>query len=235
MINVDMSGLTPLEKNIHNRLIQACKEEDDIKITRAAQICECSVSKISKFVKKLGFVNYKAYSGFLYGKIEPKVATKASTELARVQEFIDNFNDEIVLRFINMIDAHDKIILFGHGPSALFAQYLEYKLKVITQKYVVTATDETLAKSLLDKDSLVLVFSTTGRFASFKELQEVAHERGAQFLMVVEEYNRGLLEDYENVVFLTQSFQDERLKVHEKSRVIFFLFFEEVLLRMVLR
>jgi len=44
-----------------------------------------------------------------------------------------------------------------------------------------------------------------------------------------------LLEQYENVCFLTHSVQSPELKPYEKSRTVFFIFIEEVIFRLLER
>lgn len=231
---IDLTTLTHLEFTIHKRLQNATKHENGITITRAAQICDCSVSKISKFSKKLGFVNYKAYCRFLYG-LPPLAEPTKTTELARLAHFIERLDPKLIAYFVDKLEGYGKILLFGYGPSAIFASYLEYKLKVITQKFVTTTNDETLAIKLLDSNTLIIVFSTTGSFASFVTLQSQAEANGALFLLVVEEYNTALIEQYPRVVFLTDSHQDHRLAPYEKSRAVFFIFFEEVISQLLIK
>jgi len=193
MLKLDISKLSSLEYRIHNTLIDAAKNEESIKIKRAAEICGCSVSKISKFVKKYGFSTYKEYIGFIYGK-SPQIK-KSSEELVRIRDFIDSFDISIVDDFIDMLNKHEKIILFGYGPSFICAQYFEYKLRIVTSKSVMTASDEATVKTLLDDKSFLIVFSATGRFKSFSDIFAFAKEKSAHTLLISEEYNTSLLND----------------------------------------
>ncbi|HYE11071.1 MAG TPA: RpiR family transcriptional regulator, partial [Patescibacteria group bacterium] len=140
MINIDFSKLNQLEHKIYNRLLECSKLHSDLKITQAADLCSCSVSKISKFVKKLGFTNYKQFMDFLYGKeISQK---KTSSELERIKLFIDDFDASLVEEFIELMNNHEKIILFGYGPSFICAQYFEYRLRVCSSKFILAVGDE---------------------------------------------------------------------------------------------
>ena len=123
MININLNNLNPLEIMIHEKLTAYSKENTSIRIVQAATICDCSVSKISKFVKKLGFANYKQYINFLYGKELPQA--KVSTELNRIQQFISDFDTTMIDEFLELIMNHDKIVFFGYGPSLICAQYFE--------------------------------------------------------------------------------------------------------------
>lgn len=227
MTRIDSAKLNELERRIHRTLSASVKNEEKIGIGRAAEICGCSVSKISKFARKFGFATYKEYIGFLYGKAP--LLKESSAELTRIRDFIDAFDTRIVDEFIGILDKYDKIILFGYGPSLICAQYFEYKLRIITSKTVVTAVDEATAMVLLDDKSLFIAFSTTGKFKSFSEIFAFADERGSEALLIAEEYNTALLEDCDNIIFLTDSSQRDDLLPFEKTRSVSFIFIEEVL------
>ena len=140
MINIDLSNLNTLEKEIFNILMAQSKIESDIKINQAAELCSCSVSKISKFVKKLGFTNYKQYMNFLYGRDMNML--QSSSELSRIKKVIDDFDYNMVDEFIDLFDSHDRIVLFGYGPSLIVAQYFEYRLRITSNKFIISISDE---------------------------------------------------------------------------------------------
>ncbi|MFL0267396.1 MurR/RpiR family transcriptional regulator [Candidatus Clostridium radicumherbarum] len=227
MINIDFNKLNPLEKKINENLIALSKDVSDITINQAAEACNCSVSKISKFVKKLGFNNYKQYMDFLYGKELPK--KKTFGELDRIKNFIDDFDISLVDEFIELINAYEKIILFGYGPSFICTQYFEYKLRINTNKIVIAVPDELSAESLIDEKSLLVIFSATGKFMSFDRINTLAKEKACEVLFIVEEYNASLLSEYNKVFWLSKFPQPDDFKPYEKSRTVFFIFIEEVI------
>ena len=231
MLNIDTSKFNELEAAIHSAVMAAAKTRRHLKITETASICGVSPSKISKFVKKTGFRNYKDYIGFIYGK---KRAVKESTEeLERIKKFLNAFDMNVIDKFFTLLTRYDKVILFGYGPSFLCAEYFEYKLKIITQKLIITVNEENTVKTLLNKDSLLVMFSTTGKFRSFSDICAHAREKEAACVLIVEEYNTDLLDDHDNVIFLTNSFQKNGLLPYEKSRAIFFIFIEVVMQRLI--
>ena len=236
MLRINFDRFNALEHRIHGTLCEAVKVEENIKINRAAEICGCTASKVSKFVRKTGFASYKDYIGFLYGdapRIRKGSAASPSTEMERIRNFVDTFDIKIVDEFIVLLNKYDKIILFGYGPSLICAQYFEYKLRIVTSKAVMTAPDEATARTLLDDKSLLIVFSTTGKFASFGGIFDYAKEKSAGSLLIAEEYNTSLLSDCEQVIYLTIATQNESYKPYEKSRIVFFIFIEEVVLRLM--
>ncbi len=233
MINLDISRLNTLEQEIYKILLECSKNNSNIKITQAAEICGVSVSKISKFVKKLGFENYKQFMDFLYGNEIPQ--KEVSNELVRIKNFIDDFDTSLVDEFIDLINSHERIILFGYGPSFICMQYLEYKLRMTTNKLVICVPDEMSVETLVDDRSLLVICSTTGKYKSFDKVYDTAKSRNCEVLILVEEYNTSLLSKHDKIFMLTKSFQSNDFEPYEKSRAVFFIFIEEVIQRIIFR
>lgn len=228
---IDTSNLNNLEQNIYHILITQTKTDKALKIQDAANLCGCSVSKISKFVKKIGFKNFHDFSTFLQGK-EPSTKI-CSDEISRIHYFTENFDYEVVNTFLLQFNKYEKIILFGYGPSFYCVQYFEYKLRFNCDKHVVATSDELIATNLFDSNSLLVIFTATGSFASFTELNDIAISKGSKVILIVEEYHPQLLKDYDTVLFLTNTCQSNALKPFEKSRTIFFIFIEEILYKII--
>lgn len=227
MISIDIKNLNPLEKQINDTLASYSKSNPRFRINLAAELCNCSVSKISKFVKKIGFANFKQYLDFLYGiKLETQTFTH---ELSRIKKYIEEFDDTLIEEFIDLIQSHDKIVFFGYGPSLLCAQYFEYRLRTCSNKMVMAVSDEISVSSMVDDKSLLIILTVTGRFHSFERVYNDAQKRGCDVAIVVEEYNRTLFDQCDKIFWLSQNQQPDYLKAHEKSRTIFFIFLEEVI------
>lgn len=227
MINIDLNALNAYEKKLHEKLVEFGTKDKKITISQASEICLCSISKISKFVRKLGFSDFKSYASYIIGS--PVLENNLSTELDRIKNYINDFNYTIIDKLYEEILKHDKIILFGYGPSYICAQYVEYKLRFILNKIVVAVGDEFAAKKLLSDNSLLLVITTTGEFMSFESLMTYSKEVNSSFLMLIEEYNLKVLEYCENVYFLTNNTQSTVNMPYHKTRTIFFIFFEELI------
>ena len=204
------------------------QEKPNLTITEAARLTEVSPSKISKLVKKMGFSGYKEYFRFLTGK-ELVKRKKMNSEFARIQEFMENFDESAVDYLVDLIQQSEKILLFGYGPTNFCMEYFEYKLNFTLNKNVIRVSQPTLIPDLLTKDSLLLIFSVAGKFASFDPLFEEAKKHQAKSLLVMEELNTDLSLDASEIIFLTKSHQDEQLKSHEKTRTILLMFIEEVI------
>lgn len=232
MINIDYNNLNPLEKQIYGTLFDYAKTVPTIRITKAAEVCQCSVSKISKFVKKLGFNNYKQYLDFLYGKEIPE--TKHSNELQRIRQFIDEFDVAMIDEFLELIDQHDRIVLFGYGPSLICAHYFEYRLRTCSSKMIIAASDKISVASMVDNTTLLVIFTVTGTY-SFENIYHASKDKGCEVAMVVEEYNTTLFNQCDKIFWLSKYPQPSYLKPYEKSRTIFFIFMEEIIQRLMIR
>lgn len=233
MINIDLNKLNTLERQINETIVTCSKENSNLKIAQAAEACNCSTSKISKFVKKLGFDNYKQYMSFLYGHEIPQKGS--SNELERIKNFLDDFDLSLVDEFIDLMNSYDKIILFGYGPSLICTQYFEYKLRLSTNKFVTSVPDETSIEGLIDDKSLLVIFSATGKFKSFEKIYNYCKSQNCKVVLVVEEYNTSILSNYDNIIMLTKTFQSSDFKPYEKSRIVFFIFIEEVIQHIILK
>ena len=230
MITIDFNLLNPLEKSIQDTLSIYSKTHGTIRIRDAATLCNCSVSKISKFTKKLGFNNYKQYLDFLYGNnVEESFQ---STELTRLEHFIKNFDTTKVDEMIELIQNHEKIVLFGYGPSLLCAQYIEYRLRTCINKVIIAVSDDVSIASMTDENSLLLIFTVTGSFQSFEKIYHDTKAKGCEVVIIVEEYNTNLFKQCDKIFLLSQESQPTYLLPYEKSRTIFFIFMEEVMQRL---
>ncbi len=227
MININFKALNPLEREIHDKLSKHSQTVGTIRITKAAELCGCSVSKISKFTKKLGFTNYKQYLDFLYGK-ELKESSRSS-ELSRIEQFIKEFDRSKVDEMIELINAHEKIVLFGYGPSLLCAQYFEYRLRTCTNKVIIAVPDGLSVASMTDEHSLLLILTVTGTFKSFETIYHDTKKKGGDVAIVVEEFNTDLFNQCDKVFCLAKESQPAELLPYEKSRTVFFIFMEEVI------
>lgn len=227
MINLDLDNLNALELYIYQTLADYSKENPRFRINKAAELCDCSVSKISKFVKKLGFANFKQYLDFLYG-LEISDST-LTNELTRIKGFIEHFDLKLIDEFIELIESYDKIIFFGYGPSLLCAQYFEYRLRTCSNKVVMAVSDEISASSIIDDTTLVIILTVTGRFNSFETVYNNAKAKNGDVVILVEEYNTQLFDQCDKIFWLSDTPQPNYLEAYEKSRTIFFIFLEEVI------
>lgn len=227
MFNIDTTKLNDQERRILDRLAEYAKENAAPTITEAAAVCGCAVSQISKTVKKAGFQGYKKFIYYLYFADQPKPEVVA--ELERLKKVLMDFDVTLVGEFAALIARHERIVLFGYGPSAICAQYFEYKLRICSSAFVSTAPDEQSAKSMLAQGSLLVILTTTGQYRSFEGLTLEAKGKKADVVVVSEEFNPLLMANCTRYFVLTHHKQSEDLKPYEKTRTVFFIFLEQVI------
>ncbi len=231
MVNINFGALNELEQKIHETITRSSKEYDSLTINESAELCGCSISKISKFVQKLGFENYKQYMQYIYGgDIQP---LETSEEFDRIKDFLNHYDHDVTDYFVELISNYERIVLLGYGTTYYTLQYFGSKLQVITNKNVVVPQDTQTAESTLMENTLLLCFSLSGKFLSFADIYQKAHQKGATCVVVLEEYNTDVLNEYDNVIFLTQHVQPYPWTFHEKSRIIFFVFIEEIMNKII--
>lgn len=226
MLSIDETRLNSSERATLQTLSCYADDNPAPTIVEAARVCGCSVSHVSKAVRKAGFHGYKQYMRYLYFRDYPQDQTL--DELARLKRFLDDFDPVLVDEFVGLVRSHRRIIFFGYGPSMICAQYFEYKLRLCTQSYVATAPDEQSVRSMVDSESLLVIITATGRYRSFKALSGYARDRGADVVVVSEERNPVLGRLGGRYMSLSNHNQPDSLEPHEKTRTVFFIFFEQV-------
>ena len=231
MINIDSKKLTPLERHVLETLQDYARCHEAPKIVEAAGICGCSVSQVSKSVKKAGFGGYKAYINYLYHGERTKTTPLA--EIERLKRILDAFDAALVDDFAELLRGREKIVLFGYGPSAICAEYVEYKLRFCVNAVVATPQDEASLRRMMDETTLLVILTTTGQFRSFHEVSLYAQSRGADVVVVSEEFNSALMEDCSHYFGLAHHEQSDSLEPYQKTRTVFFIFFEQVVQRMM--
>jgi DNA-binding MurR/RpiR family transcriptional regulator len=231
MINIDETNLNSLGQKVLATLAKHAETGAEPKITEAAEICGCSVSQVSKAVKKAGFKGYKQYIRCLYYGDYPQ--DEVPQELERLKRFIDDFDMSLVEKFTDLILSRQKILFFGYGPSYFCAQYVEYKLRFCTQAYITTPPDEATLLNLLDGNTLLIILTTTGQYRSFEKLISHAKSRGSEVVVLSEEFNQNLMSCCDRYFSLSRHKQASELAPHEKTRTVFFIFFEQVIQRII--
>lgn len=228
MININIDNINQLERKIYDTIYNAVKEDNNLNIIKASEICQVSSSKISKTAKKLGFKNYKDFIKFCRGDLLDNDRC-CSNELKRISTYIENFDDSIVTNFTNNLYNYNKIVIYGLGPSFICAQYFEYKLRTCTNKSVIALNDTVQIKNIVDSDTLFIILSVTGKFSSFENICNIVSEKNAEILIIFEEYNSNKYNNASNIIYLTEYKQSNDLAPYEKTRTILFIFIEEVI------
>ncbi|ONI39446.1 hypothetical protein AN639_03815 [Candidatus Epulonipiscium fishelsonii] len=230
MNKIDFTHLNKLETEIYNKLFNYVQNNGSVNIIEAADLCNVSTSKISKSVKKLGFNTYKEFIRYCTGEPSISQTQYYSNELERIKLFIEDFDINIVNHFVEQLNKYNKIILHGLGPSFIVAQYFEYKLRVETTKYVVALENTLQIENLVDNNTLFIIFSVEGTFSLFHSLIDLVGKNQGTVFLILEGPNNTQYKNVNNVLFLTQHLQSSSLLSYQKTRSVFFIFIEEIML-----
>lgn len=236
MININLYILNTLEKKIHATIMEACKKCTNISINEAALLCGCSTSKISKFVKKIGFHNYKQYLQYLQGTLNEQEVIHS--EFERIKKFLERFDESLIDYLKKLINKYNRIILLGYGPTYYVLSYFEYKLRVIMHKNVLAIQDEDTAINMLsnnktDEETLLLYFSVSGSFRDFTKIHEIVQKKHIYSAVILEEYNPKVISQCNNVIYLSEHVQPYSWRYYEKPRTFFFILVEEIMASIV--
>jgi DNA-binding MurR/RpiR family transcriptional regulator len=232
-ININLNKLNDLELSVHNKLSKMIKEKENLKILEAADYCNVSSSKVSKLVRKLGFEGFKQYKQFFSGQPISQEDKEISVELERLKKYIEDFDPSLVDEFLTLYKKYNRIVLFGLGPSFICVEYFAYKLALVSGKNILVSQVEDHAEHLVDENTLLIVFSVTGKFTSFEHLFNGVKSKGAEILLILEEYDNLSALKADNIFYLTKSAQNEKLLPYEKTRTVFFIFIEEILAKLL--
>lgn len=226
-MKIEFSKLNPLEKRIYQNIEPIIKETPTISITELCSQVQVSASKLSKFAKKCGFANFKQLKRYISAEDDTVTQTQPSTELQRISDYLVHFDQKMVAQFFAQIEHSKKLVILGYGPSYHCAEYFAYRLRTISNIFVIATHEEAIVENAANPDATLLVLSTTGQFKSFAALTNNLKYKNIVFLF--EEFRRFPELNQHAVFYLTDQTGNPNLQPYEKSRTLFFIFLEEVL------
>lgn len=229
MLKLNTDNLTILEKKIHNTLSKVAATNGKIRIIEAAEICNVSSSKVSKLARKLGFENYKQYILYYSGQQTDIIVQKKPNEIERLIQFLKSYDPKTVDNFISVFKKFNKIIVFGLGPSYICAEYFAYKHALVTDINIFVTQHEDYAEQMADEETLLIVFSVTGKFSSFENLFDATKKKGSQTMLILEDHVNMRDSKVDYIIYLSKFTQNDDLLAFEKTRTIFFFFIEEII------
>lgn len=122
MFNIDTTRLNPFDRKIVDELVAQAEKDSSLRVREAAAIYGCSISQVSKAIKKAGFGGYKNFIQVLYTRERPR--EPALEELESLKRVIDDFDLAVVDDFVSLICELECILLFGYGPAVLPEDFL---------------------------------------------------------------------------------------------------------------
>lgn len=186
------------EFHIAEKLLDMLYEIEYMPIDQVAEKCHISKSTLSKFVKGLGFADYKGFRDSArnekkragYRNYEQKFTMEGFVWEAGMESFIKVLSED-VLKFMDGINimqirklahaiyAHKKVVALGSVYSETVAIDFMYKLAK-EGKYIKTNIDDTKQEMLIrdaDEDTLIIIFSNSGQYIYEEEMNPLDKSR----------------------------------------------------------
>ncbi|WP_261884329.1 MurR/RpiR family transcriptional regulator [Vibrio pelagius] len=227
------SMLNNLEKKILREITPILEKERNISISKASEQLNISPSKLSKFVRRMGFENFKEFKR-LHNKNDEiemsSVCTIQNSHLSSIQTFLENFNQELVDSFYNEMQKYQNIVLYGAGPSFACAAYFSDRIQMVTQKRATAVSDMNMLQHYCNQDTLLITISTSGLYDNYTNLIKV--NSGEKLFLFEDLVNLPELTSYK-VFYLTRVSQNNKIKQYKRPRTLFFIFLEEVIEKLI--
>lgn len=179
------SGIDSTDSHIAEVMLEHVNEIDRLSIEKVAELCSVSKSKLSKFVKQMGFDDYKEFRDLVknekyrsgYYGYEDKlpmgryIAKEGWDEYMKIlHDDLDRFTERLdmyaVRRLATALYQHKEVAAFGSVYSQTAAIDFMYRMAE-EGKYIRTYTYDIAQEEYLknmDKDTLVIIFSNSGQY-----------------------------------------------------------------------
>lgn len=169
-----------------------------------------SEASLSRFSKKCG---YKGYREFIYDyekDLECEILSKSKArEISMIAKKVQNsyqtllqsslhiINEDEMKAVAELLSSHKRVFVYGIGSSGFVAE--EFELRFMRLGLDVTAITDSqrmkMSASILEKDSLVIALSLSGKTEEIVESMKMAKKNGASVVFVTaypEEETAGL-------------------------------------------
>lgn len=175
---------------IANQLIQHFSEIPTLSIADVSEYCNVSKSKMSKFIRKIGYEDYHTFKSEIVFHSRLQDNMNFSHILSNInqigfEEYVEIIRQDLQQFKVDMdiskidvlagyLDTFKKVAAFGTLHSAIAALQLQFRL-AYKDKFIITQMNETKQNEFIlqaDEDTLIIIFSDTGNYIGTQQLQE---------------------------------------------------------------
>ena len=176
-----------IEHHIARVMLEHIHQLNNISIGTMADLCSVSKSTISKFVKQLGFEDYKEFKAEAYSRGKREVYIKDLNTInitdyilqKGTEEYLDVLFADIrylffktdskkIEQLVTLIHDYEEVAAFGEGYSETAALNFQHKMSFY-QKFIYTTTNDRKQVAYISRakeNTLLLIFSNSGRYIS---------------------------------------------------------------------
>ncbi|WP_046209551.1 MurR/RpiR family transcriptional regulator [Vibrio sp. ECSMB14105] len=227
------SMLNNLEKKILREITPILEKESNISISKASEQLNISPSKLSKFVRRMGFENFKEFKRLHNKNIDIENSEDSAiknSHLSSIQIFLDSFDRDLVDSFSIEMEKYQNIVLYGAGPSFACAVYFSDRIQMTTHKRSTAVSDMNMLQHYCNQDTLLITLSTSGLYDSYTNLINV--NAGEKLFLFEDLITLPELANYK-VFYLTRGSKNNKVTQYKRPRTLFFIFLEEVINKLI--
>lgn len=190
MIKENYDHFTQVEKTIADYFLSDPNDED-YSAKAIAKRLYVSEASLSRFAKKLHFKGYREFI-FAYNKKKENqllddltryTIHKYQTVLEDTYKIADSCQ---MVRIAEMLNAYDRVFIYGEGSSSLVAKEYSYRFTRIglDVEACVDTNEIGLNVSRINEKALVIGITISGKTADVLEGLQAAKEKGAQTVLL---------------------------------------------------
>lgn len=222
-----------IEHTICNYIKMNLKEVSSMSIDELAKETYVSKSKISKFIKNLGYDNYIAFKDdcLLELEIRKQVATSkyyAHDSFKWIERNLSMIDVKQMDSFVQLIKEAKRIYLYGVAYSHLLCQYIQYEGDLF-QKDIIVLDENESSLVLKEKDVLLVVGveeDALNRHSS-RYLRKILRNQGNKLLISTQLIDTKMLKSFQKSILLPI----DHLEMKER-RILFRCFVDRMMARL---
>lgn len=230
-------NMTKSEQEIAKFIMQNKGQVANMSISDVANCCCVSKSMVTKFAINCGYTGFKDLKYSISSSItDDKLGYTSFYEKDDIISFYDSFSEQKINNLIEIFEKNDKIIFVGFGPSLGVGTYFQTRFRFSFLKNFVVENDETILEiETKSKEKVVIVYITaSGNTKAIDDFINKFAVYDVTSVVVSESY----APKYEylgiNYVNLLPNI-DEHNYVNIRSRTLFFIYFEEIIRRKLIK
>lgn len=156
--------------NIASFIVNNIESIPNYNITELSKHCFVSQATVSRFIKKMGYIDYNTFKEECINYIE-KVTSATDKNYTDINLLSDNLkllykqiNSSSINEVASIINSYDKVYISGLNYCYLMAQYFQMECYPFGKFIKVIEDNEEIMN--IDNDSLLLILTTSGTFFS---------------------------------------------------------------------